>query len=185
MSILAFVCAIIKEYLCGEGAATSSALDAAYGSNCFCECQPSHYLCTSEPRDLNYKLMKQEEVFEMFERVKALELGWEKAYFYMGRYYDLLLGEFRRQATPEQAWGAGYLNFLPYVLTNYGGALAHGHRYIFHSMPRLLTLWLDFGSSVPTDKKSKPSDPKTHKACHFCTSRRLSHFSLGWLICFD
>ena len=33
-------------------------------------------------------------------------------------------------------------------MRNYGLAVQYGHRHIFQSLPRLLTLWFDFGSHI-------------------------------------
>ncbi len=55
-----------------------------------------------------------------------------------------------------------FVAMFPYVITNYGGSLVYGHRYIFHSMPRMLTLWLDFGADVARQQNSKErTDEKT------------------------
>ena len=39
--------------------------------------------------------------------------------------------------------------FLQFIIRHYGKALEFGNKYIYQCMPRMLTLWLDFGSSVP------------------------------------
>ena len=39
-------------------------------------------------------------------------------------------------------------DFIPFVLKHYGQSLQFGNKFIYQSMPRLLTIWLDFGSSV-------------------------------------
>jgi hypothetical protein len=55
-----------------------------------------------------------------------------------------------------------FVAMFPYVITNYGGSLVYGHRYIFQSMPRMLTLWLDFGADVARQQNSKErTDEKT------------------------
>uniref|UniRef100_A0A6U1KDA9 Uncharacterized protein n=1 Tax=Tetraselmis chuii TaxID=63592 RepID=A0A6U1KDA9_9CHLO len=41
-----------------------------------------------------------------------------------------------------------HLDILPKVLRNYALAAKHGHRLIMQSLPRLLTLWYDFGSGL-------------------------------------
>lgn len=39
--------------------------------------------------------------------------------------------------------------FLQFIIRHYGHALEYGSKYIYQCMPRMLTLWLDFGSNVP------------------------------------
>jgi serine/threonine-protein kinase ATR len=41
-----------------------------------------------------------------------------------------------------------HLTFLPEVLRNYGRSVQYGNRHIYRSLPRLLTLWFDFGAMV-------------------------------------
>ena len=38
-----------------------------------------------------------------------------------------------------------YSDFTKFVIKHYGTSLQYGSKYIFQSLPRLLTLWLDFG----------------------------------------
>ena len=37
---------------------------------------------------------------------------------------------------------------MQFVLRHYGSALRYGNKYIYQCMPRLLSLWLDFGAKV-------------------------------------
>lgn len=39
-------------------------------------------------------------------------------------------------------------DFIPFVLKHYGQSLQFGNKFIYQSMPRLLTIWLDFGATV-------------------------------------
>ena len=39
-------------------------------------------------------------------------------------------------------------DFLQQLVTFFGQSLTYGNQYIYQSMPRMLTLWLDFGSEV-------------------------------------
>jgi serine/threonine-protein kinase ATR len=133
-----------------------------------------------------------DDIIHQYEKVKRLQPRWEKAYFFLGKYYDTLFSEYKRQNLEAQptiggkpqlaASSAGeqaipHINFLPYVLSNYGGSLIHGHRYIFQSMPRMLTLWLDFGANFLPDRKTKSkgvsNDPgsKAQKAVNDCMDR--------------
>jgi hypothetical protein len=49
------------------------------------------------------------------------------------------------------------------VLTAYANSIRLGHRHIYKSLPRLLTLWYDFGTQA-TGKSDKqvPEHPHTH-----------------------
>ena len=45
-----------------------------------------------------------------------------------------------------------YMEIVPEVLKNYGQAIRHGHRHIYRSLPRMLTVWFDFGSTCAAQK---------------------------------
>lgn len=45
-----------------------------------------------------------------------------------------------------------YSEFLQFVLRHYGNALRYGNKYIYQCMPRLLSLWLDFGAKVTEEE---------------------------------
>ena len=45
-----------------------------------------------------------------------------------------------------------YSEFLQFVLRHYGSALRYGNKYIYQCMPRLLSLWLDFGAKVTEEE---------------------------------
>lgn len=43
----------------------------------------------------------------------------------------------------------GCREFLQFIIRHYGHALEYGSKYIYQCMPRMLSLWLDFGCNVP------------------------------------
>jgi serine/threonine-protein kinase ATR len=46
------------------------------------------------------------------------------------------------------------MEIVPEVLQNYGRAVQHGHRHIYRSLPRMLTIWFDFGSTCAAQKQA-------------------------------
>lgn len=49
-----------------------------------------------------------------------------------------------------------FREFTIYVVRYFGQSLRYGNQYIYQSMPRLLSLWLDYGSMVvDAEKKEK------------------------------
>ncbi|XP_018655277.1 putative phosphatidylinositol 3-and 4-kinase [Schistosoma mansoni] len=74
---------------------------------------------------------------KLYEQVCSFNSGYEEAHFRLARYVD-------RART--QAVGCKQQNALIKVaLQQYGLALSYGSQFIYQSMPRLLTLWLDYG----------------------------------------
>lgn len=47
------------------------------------------------------------------------------------------------------------MEIVPEVLKNYGQAIRHGHRHIYRSLPRMLTVWFDFGSTCAAQKSAQ------------------------------
>ena len=86
------------------------------------------------------------EIVKKYRKIIAFRPEWERGYFELGQYYDFLL---RKSDADRTAKTKSQLlqskiessNYLYQVLYNYGRALKYGHKRIFHSLPRLLTLW--------------------------------------------
>ncbi|MCD7463303.1 hypothetical protein HAX54_050313 [Datura stramonium] len=131
-------------------------------------------------RWIHYTGQKQkEDVISLYSRVKELQPKWEKGYFYLAKYCDELLVDARKRqddkepcskAVPansalvavtnmnsERSWWS----YLPDVLLFYAKGLHRGHRNLFQALPRLLTLWFDFGSVYHISSSSANKELKT------------------------
>ncbi|BAT93667.1 hypothetical protein VIGAN_08019000 [Vigna angularis var. angularis] len=116
-------------------------------------------------RWIHYTGQKQkEDVISLYTRVRELQPKWEKGYFYIAKYCDEVLGDARkrqeenselgpRKIPSATVVGSSNLNgekrwwtYLPDVLLFYAKGLHRGHKNLFQALPRLLTLWFDFGS---------------------------------------
>jgi serine/threonine-protein kinase ATR len=73
---------------------------------------------------------------------------WEKAYYLLGKFYDRMLQQQEAvwKATASPSNYERCLKTLKEMIVQYGMALTKGHRYIFQTMPRILTAWLEYGS---------------------------------------
>jgi serine/threonine-protein kinase ATR len=71
---------------------------------------------------------------------------WEKTYYYIGRYYSKILDSNRGKTTLQAQVESAQVSSL--LCKNYGKALTFGTRFLFQTMPRLLTVWLDYGESI-------------------------------------
>ncbi|KAM0088094.1 serine/threonine-protein kinase M1 [Aspergillus fumigatus] len=80
---------------------------------------------------------------------------WEKAHYYLGKHYDKILESEKAKPLGKEAqiYLSGEASKL--VIDNYLRSLAHGNKYVFQSLPRILTLWLEHAATV-----DKPFDPK-------------------------
>ncbi|TPX68250.1 hypothetical protein SpCBS45565_g03305 [Spizellomyces sp. 'palustris'] len=80
---------------------------------------------------------------------------WEKSAFYLGRYFDKLYDADEERQKEQQNKGdlrasnPVQLASLAYSICHqYQRALTYGTRYIYQTMPRLLTIWLNVGQKV-------------------------------------
>ncbi|KAH0566290.1 hypothetical protein GP486_000316 [Trichoglossum hirsutum] len=80
---------------------------------------------------------------------------WERGHYYLGRHYNKLFESER--ALPPNKRAQPFVNgeIAKLVIQNYLRSLGYGAKYIFQTLPRLLTLWLDLGAEA-----EEPVDPK-------------------------
>ncbi|XP_057966398.1 serine/threonine-protein kinase ATR [Malania oleifera] len=117
-------------------------------------------------RWIHYTGQKQkEDVICLYSRVKELQPKWEKGYFYMAKYCDEVLVDARKRQEENSELGTKLIptasalvastslntekcwwSYVPDVLLFYAKGLHRGHKNLFRALPRLLTLWFDFGS---------------------------------------
>ena len=99
-----------------------------------------------------------------FQSVIDVQPKSEEGHFYLGKYYDRLMGFMAKDRPAKWAnWTYSFLlyiafpgnsDFLPFIIRHYGHTLEYGCKYLYQCMPRLLTLWLDFGCKVPDSGKA-------------------------------
>ncbi|MCL7051841.1 hypothetical protein MKW94_026365 [Papaver nudicaule] len=120
---------------------------------------------------------QKEDVISLYTRVRELQPRWEKGFFYMAKYCDELLVDARKRqeeniearsrvvgstaaAAPvnlnakEDPW----LSHLRDVLLFYAKGLHRGHRNLYQALPRMLTLWFDFGSKYYKEGSSSDKE---------------------------
>lgn len=80
---------------------------------------------------------------------------WEKSHYYLGRHFNKIL-ESERIAPLERQTDMYFTgHYAMYVIQAYLRALSYGTKYIYQTLPRILTLWLDLGTQVhqPVNEK--------------------------------
>jgi hypothetical protein len=68
------------------------------------------------------------------------------------------------------------MEILHEVLRNYGRCVAHGHKHIYQSMPRMLTIWFEYGNycaANPAPSGNKAS--QRHIWDRMCCGNALSY----------
>ncbi|XP_068737355.1 serine/threonine-protein kinase ATR-like isoform X2 [Montipora capricornis] len=99
-------------------------------------------------------------IIQQYKEVTALHNNWENGHFYLGKYYDKLMVNC---ADGDEKSNKLSVDFIRFVLRHYGQSLQFGNKYIYQSMPRLLTIWLDFGATVPDQGRQTKSSDKVGK----------------------
>lgn len=82
-------------------------------------------------------------IVKQFKEVKDVHKEWEDGYFYTAKYYDKIMTTLIDNDRHDKRG-----EFITQVINHFGQSLCYGNRYIYQSMPRMLTLWLDFGAEV-------------------------------------
>ncbi|KAL6468384.1 hypothetical protein MHYP_G00240610 [Metynnis hypsauchen] len=91
-------------------------------------------------------------IMKIYRDVTTLLPEWEDGNFYLAQYYDKLMPMVTDNKMEKQG------NVIRYIVTYFGKALQFGNQYIYQAMPRMLTLWLDFGAKVYDVEKAGRSD---------------------------
>ncbi|KAK8731546.1 hypothetical protein OTU49_007362 [Cherax quadricarinatus] len=65
---------------------------------------------------------------------------WEDGHFHLAMYYDRILSSLEMKEKPVE--------WIHHIVLSFGKSLQYGCRHIYQSMPRILSLWLEFGTRV-------------------------------------
>ncbi|XP_025077039.1 serine/threonine-protein kinase ATR-like isoform X1 [Pomacea canaliculata] len=99
--------------------------------------------------------MESNAILKRYRDVLDICHDWEDGHFYLAQYYDRLM----TSIMPEKEKSG---DLITAVVKYFGQALLFGNKFIYQAMPRLLSLWLDFGATVieaeHKEKKEKNAD---------------------------
>ncbi len=96
-----------------------------------------------------------EVVTQQYKKAIEFHIRWEKAHYCVGKHYNKLLESEKAKPPAKQAQTFISGEIAKLIIENYLRSLAYGAKYIYQTLPKLLTLWLDLGSET-----EKPLDPK-------------------------
>ncbi|KAJ0008617.1 hypothetical protein NQD34_016032 [Periophthalmus magnuspinnatus] len=91
-------------------------------------------------------------IMKVYKDVTNLLPEWEDGNFYLAKYYDKVMPMVTDNKMEKQG------NLIRYIVTYCGKALQYGNQYIYQAMPRMLSLWLDFGAKVCECEKAGRAD---------------------------
>lgn len=92
-----------------------------------------------------------------YQQAAKTHATWEKGHYYLGRHYKKVLESEKSLPPDEQSdeFLTGELAKL--VIENYIRSLNYGTKYLYQTLPRILTLWLDMGAQVDKAPEGKVS----------------------------
>ncbi|KAI3426356.1 hypothetical protein D9Q98_008728 [Chlorella vulgaris] len=124
-----------------------------------------------------------DEIVELFERATTLEPKSETVLFRYAVYLDEVMTDARRRQEVEKERGGQkgmdrlqgqariklgedkpFLEILPDVIKSYGMSMMYGTAHTSQSLPRMLTLWFDFGTFRQAFRGMKPAPRADEKA---------------------
>ncbi|GLD47879.1 serine/threonine-protein kinase ATR [Lates japonicus] len=91
-------------------------------------------------------------IMKTYKDVTNLLPEWEDGNFYLAKYYDKVMPMVTDNKLEKQG------NLIRYIVQYFGKALQYGNQYIYQAMPRMLSLWLDFGAKVCECEKAGRAD---------------------------
>ncbi|XP_067098811.1 serine/threonine-protein kinase ATR [Osmerus mordax] len=91
-------------------------------------------------------------IMKAYKDVTSLLPEWEDGNFYLAKYYDKVMPTVTDKKLEKQG------NLIRYIVIFFGKALQFGNQYIYQAMPRMLSLWLDFGARVYEQEKVGRTD---------------------------
>ncbi|XP_078420317.1 serine/threonine-protein kinase ATR [Cetorhinus maximus] len=81
-------------------------------------------------------------VMKKYKEVTTLLPDWEDGHFYLAKYYDKLMPMVTDNKIEKQG------DLIRYIVLHFGTSLRFGNQFIYQSMPRMLSLWLDYGAKA-------------------------------------
>ncbi|KAJ0162818.1 Protein kinase rad3 [Colletotrichum tanaceti] len=94
---------------------------------------------------------------EKYQQPPKTAASWEKGHYYLGRYYKKVLESEKTLKPDEQSDPCIQGEYTRLIIENYLRSLNYGTKYLYQTLPRILTLWLEFGAQVDKAPEGKIS----------------------------
>ncbi|XP_060098281.1 serine/threonine-protein kinase ATR [Heteronotia binoei] len=91
-------------------------------------------------------------VMKKYKDVTTCLPEWENGHFYLAKYYDKLMPTVTENKMEKQG------ELIKYIVIHFGRSLHFGNQFIYQSMPRMLSLWLDLGAKAYECEKAGRHD---------------------------
>lgn len=94
---------------------------------------------------------------EKYQQPPKTHPSWEKGHYYLGRHYKKILESEKPLKADDQSDNYVTGEIARLVIENYVRSLNCGTKYLYQTLPRILTLWLDLGAQVDKAPDGKMS----------------------------
>ncbi|KAM0333504.1 hypothetical protein ACHAQA_002167 [Verticillium albo-atrum] len=94
---------------------------------------------------------------EKYQQAPKTLSAWEKGHFFLGRHYKKLMESEQSLKLDHQSDAYLQGEIARLVIENYLRSLSYGTKYLFQTLPRILTLWLELGAQVDKPPEGKVS----------------------------
>ncbi|KIW57017.1 hypothetical protein PV05_05622 [Exophiala xenobiotica] len=91
---------------------------------------------------------------------------WERAYYHLGRFYNKILDSEMTMPPGKESQSFLTGETAKLVIENYLRSLGNGSKYVFQTLPKVLTLWLELvdGAEMPHDPRRGNAQFHAHNA---------------------
>ncbi|KAI8948096.1 phosphatidylinositol 3 [Xylaria longipes] len=94
---------------------------------------------------------------EQYRAIPLIFGQWEKGHYYVGRHYKKVLESERALKPDDQSDEYLTGEVAKLVIENYLRSLSYGTKYLYQTLPRILTLWLELGAQTNKAPEGKVS----------------------------
>lgn len=92
---------------------------------------------------------------EKFQQPPKTYATWEKGHYYLGHHYKKILESEKPLRADDQSDNYHSGEIAKLVIENYVRSLNAGTKYLYQTLPRILTLWLEMGANVDKPPEGK------------------------------
>lgn len=92
--------------------------------------------------------MGSQELIREYQTAVRSNAHWEKGHYYLGRFYNKILESEKALPLTKQSRAFTTGETAKLVIDNYIRSIGFGSKYHYQTVPKIMTLWLDFGQDV-------------------------------------
>ena len=112
-----------------------------------------------------------DDIVHQYKKAVESHSRWERGHYHLGKHYNKLLESEKLKPPAKQAQTFITGETAKLVIENYVRSLAFGAKYIYQTLPRVLTLWLDLGAESEQVLDPKYGNDETFRS-HTAAQRR-------------